>query len=297
MIFSMTGYGEAEKEIPEGRLRVTIKTVNHRFLNTHLRTPAGFDRYEADIQQWLKRHFSRGHINLTLTLERGTDSAEGPLPRLDLARARHYKELLATLQKELGLEGPLQLSWLLRFGDIFPADEKGRPELDVEPALLHEVVDEAATGALLMRRREGAVLAEDMADRLQAMRIGLAIVEERAPRRLVAERDRIRAAILELSELDDVDEERLAKEVAYLAERWDVNEEMVRLGAHLEAFQEILEDETGDPAGKRLGFLVQEMHREANTIGSKANDLEISRASMAIREEIERLREQVENVE
>ena len=109
--------------------------------------------------------------------------------------------------------------------------------------------------------------------------------------------DRLRSAIAELSQQDAVDEERLAKEVAYLAERWDINEEVVRFKAHVEAFLETLGDAGGEPVGKRLGFLVQEMHREANTIASKANDLEIGHASVAIREEIERLREQLENVE
>jgi len=125
----------------------------------------------------------------------------------------------------------------------------------------------------------------------------LAVIEDRAPGRLVAERDRLHAAIRELSQQDEVDQDRLAKEMAYLAERWDINEEVVRFRAHLGAFGETLDEGGGEPVGKRLGFLVQEMHREANTIASKANDHEIGLASVAIREEIERLREQLEHVE
>ena len=133
--------------------------------------------------------------------------------------------------------------------------------------------------------------------RLKAMAGQLALVADRAPIRLVAERERLQASIKELSQQDEVDEDRLAKEMAYLAERWDINEEIVRFQAHLEAFRKTLEADGAEPVGKRLGFLVQEMHREANTIASKANDLEIGHASVAIREEIERLREQLENIE
>ena len=125
----------------------------------------------------------------------------------------------------------------------------------------------------------------------------LAVVEERAPERLVRERDRLREAVRELAAQVDVDEDRLAREVAYLAERWDINEEVVRFRSHLVAFREALDGEGAEAVGKRLGFLVQEMHREANTIGSKANDAVIAQASVALKEEIERLREQVENVE
>ena len=122
-------------------------------------------------------------------------------------------------------------------------------------------------------------------------------IEARAPARFVSEKDRLQTAIRELSQQDDVDEERIAKEIAYLADRWDINEELVRFSAHVQAFRDALDGGEGAPVGKRLGFLVQEMHREANTVASKANDLEIGHASVSVREEIERLREQLENVE
>jgi uncharacterized protein (TIGR00255 family) len=148
-----------------------------------------------------------------------------------------------------------------------------------------------------MREAEGAALKADLEQRLRSMEEELERVQTRAPLRLEAEAVRLRQAIEELSQLDNVDEDRLARELAYSAERWDINEEIVRFQAHLQAFREALSDEEAGPAGKRLGFLVQEMHREANTIASKANDTEIAHASVTIREEIERLREQLENVE
>jgi len=297
MIRSMTGFGEAIRELPQGQLRATVKTVNHRFFNAHLRTPSGFDRFEAEIQTSLKRFFSRGHVNLTLTLERNRLKGPEGLPELDLERARHYKGHLDTLREDLGLSGEMELSSILRFGDLFQAPEPSGAEQETDPAILKEVVEEAAHEALAMREEEGARLQIDLMGRIQAMEEQLAVVEARAPERLVAERDRLRAAIMELSQQDEVDEDRLAKEIAYLAERWDINEEVVRFQAHLDAFRETLDTGDGEPVGKRLGFLVQEMHREANTIASKANDLEIGHSSVAIREEIERLREQLENIE
>ncbi|MBT8395795.1 MAG: YicC family protein [Gemmatimonadetes bacterium] len=297
MIRSMTGFGEASRETPQGELRVTVKTVNHRFFNAHLRTPSGFDRYESDIQTWLKGFFFRGHVNLTLVLERQRAPSSEVLPELDLERARHFGGLLAGLKEELGLSGEPKVEALLRFGDLLKVPEQPEADEELDKAMLRELVEEAARAAQATREDEGQRLLEDLSGRLEAMGEELDLIEGLAPGRLLAERDRLRGAIEELSRLDEVDEDRLAKEIAYLAERWDINEELVRFRAHLVAFRETLDNNDGGSVGKRLGFLVQEMHREANTIASKANNLEIGHASVAIREEIERLREQLENVE
>ena len=297
MIRSMTGYGEAERALPMGHLRVAIKTVNHRFFNAHIRTPSGFDRFEADIQAWLKRSFSRGHINFTLTIERDRPSGEDGYPELDIERARHYRGLLEKLKGELELSGEIEISALLRFNDLFRAPDTSSQEQAIDETVLKEVTEEASRAALEMREKEGARLEADLLERLRRMEEELSRVEGLAPGRLLAERDRLREAIQELSQQAEVDEDRLAKEVAYMADRWDLNEEIVRFKSHLQAFRDALASDAAEPVGKRLGFLVQEMHREANTIGSKANDLEIGHASVAIREEIERLREQLENVE
>lgn len=297
MIRSMTGYGEAERAHGEATLRVTIKTVNHRFFNAHIRTPSGFDRFESEIQGWLKRFFARGHVNFALTLERGRGGKAGIHPRVDLERARHYVDQLLALKEALEIPGEVDLPALLQFNDLFQAPDPAEEEEEVSPDLLREITSEAARAVLAMRVREGEQLEEDLLERLRRMEEELSRIEHRAPDRLSAERDRLREAIRELTEQAEVDEDRLAKEVAYLADRWDINEELVRFRAHLTAFRETVAASSEEPAGKRLGFLVQEMHREANTIGSKANDLEIGHASVAVREEIERLREQLENVE
>jgi len=297
MIRSMTGYGEAQRDTPAGHLRLEVKSVNHRFFNPSLKTPAGFDRFERDLTEVLRRHIARGHVTLYLAVDR-RGGERGVGVRADLEKARAYKEALEELHTELGVPGSVDLGMLARFGEIFRApDAEELPDVEVE--VLREMAEEATRGLVALREAEGERLRHDLEGRLGAMAASLEVVAARAPERLVRERDRLREAVRELSEQVEVDEDRLAREVAYLAERWDINEELVRFRAHLQAFSDALssDKDSGESVGKRLGFLVQEMHREANTIGSKANDVVIGEAAMALKEEIERLREQVENVE
>lgn len=298
MIRSMTGYGEAERETGVGLLRVEIRTVNHRFFNGHIRTPNGFGRFEASIERWLKAFFSRGHVKYSLSIE-GNGDDEGDLGlELDAERARGYRKLLEGLRDELDLPGQVDLATLLRFSsDLFKRADPGERSLEVDEDDLRDVTEEAARAVVEMRESEGARLQEDLEGRLEALDEHLDVVDRRAPARLESERDRIREAIRDLSQREEVDEDRLAREVAYLAEKWDISEEVVRFRSHISLFREILAEDPEAAVGKRLGFVVQEMHREANTIGSKANDAEISAASVAMKEEIERLREQLENVE
>jgi len=291
----MTGFGEAERDTPAGRLRLEVKTVNHRFFNASVKTPGGLDRLERDVTEGLRRHIARGHISAYLSLDRRTaESPPGPVA--DIAKARLYKAALEAIQHELAIPGAVELPMLARFTDLLRSPEpESQPTFDVE--IVRDMADEAARGVLSLREAEGERLRADLEDRLTAMAAHLDRVEERAPERLLRERDRLRRVVSELAEQVEVDEERLAREIAYLAEKWDISEELVRFRSHLELFEVALSGDGTEPVGKRLGFLVQEMHREANTIGSKANDVVISEASMALKEEIERVREQVENVE
>jgi len=295
MIRSMTGFGEAERDAAAGRLRLEVKTVNHRFFNASVKTPFGFDRYESVITDALKRHISRGHVTAYLSLGRAEGEADTGI-RVDMEKARAYLRALDTLRSELHVPGVVELSTLARFGDLFRAPEPERTT-EVDPGLVVELVEAAASGVRALREAEGQRLEADLRARLAAIDGELVAVEARAPERLVEQRDRLRAAVKELTEQVEVDEDRLAREIAYLAERWDVNEEVVRFRSHVELFREALAGDGSEPVGKRLGFLAQEMHREANTIGSKANDPELARAGVALKEEIERIREQVENVE
>lgn len=296
MIRSMTGFGEAERETDFGRLRVEIKTVNHRSFNLSLRTPAGFDRYEHQIEGWLRQRISRGHVRYALEMEEAGGPATGPLPELDLERARRYRELLGRLQDELGVPGVVDVATLVRFGQIFTTPEPRALGERIDAGTLRELTDGAAAQVVELREIEGRRLRDDMERGLDAISVELDRVEEEAPERLLRERDRLREQVRELAGREDVDEDRLAREVAYLAEKWDINEEIVRFRSHVNLFRTTLEE--GDEAvGKRLSFLAQEMLREANTIGAKANDSSIGHAAVGMKEEIERLREQLENVE
>ena len=297
MIRSMTGFGEAEEVTAAGVVRVEIKTVNHRFFNASMRTPTGFDRFEGDIQSWLRPLLSRGHVTYTLSIDRDMAEANDTLPELDLERAKRYSDLLETLRSELGVEAPVDLSHISRFGEIFRAPEPRNASAPVEVEVIRRLTQAAAAGVVESREAEGARLQRDLEEHLQAIDEALTSVESDAPERLVAERDRLRAAVTELTETHSIDEDRLAREIAYLAEKWDLNEEIVRFRSHLELFHETLQADASEPVGKRLGFLIQEMNREANTIGSKANDAGIAQTAVTLKEEVERLREQLENVE
>ncbi len=297
MIRSMTGFGESEEVTVAGAVRVEIKTLNHLFFNANIRTPTGFDRFEGDIQSWLRPFLSRGHVTYTLSIDRDTAEADDTLPELDLERAKRYAELLETLRRELGVEAPVDLSHVSRFGDIFRAPQRENASAQVDAEVIGRLTQAAAAAVVKSREAEGARLQRDLEERITAIEEALVRVEEHAPERLVAERDRLRAAVAELTETHSVDEDRLAREIAYLAEKWDINEEIVRFRSHVELFHEALQADASEPVGKRLGFLIQEMNREANTIGSKANDARIAQTAVALKEEVERLREQVENVE
>lgn len=297
MIRSMTGFGEAEVAIPAGRLRVELRTVNHRYLNVNARLPMALTRWEPEIREWLRRHFVRGHVNCTVRLERESVSPAALGIRLDADRAAVYVALLNELRERFGLPGEPDLAMLSRFGDVFVRDEPDPEQVEVTADELRSALDQAAEATTVMRTDEGRRLQVDLDGRFAAIEESLAEIERLAPARLESERDRLRTAVQELAGGVAVDPDRLAQEIAILAERWDINEELVRFRSHIALARDLMAGEAAEGVGKRLSFLVQEMHREANTIGSKANSAGIAHRVVAIKEEVERLREQVENVE
>jgi uncharacterized protein (TIGR00255 family) len=294
LIRSMTGYGEAERDTPAGRLRVEVKSVNHRYLNVAIKTPVGLDKLEPAMLDALKKHLQRGHVSASLSVRRDGERDLGIRP--DLEKARAYLAALEALRRDLKVSGDVTLSMLAHFTELLRGPESDRT-LEVAPDDVASLADAAAAAAKALREAEGERLAADMGARLDAIEAELAAVAARAPQRLVEQRDRLREQIRELAEQVEVDEDRLAREIAYLAERWDVNEEVVRFRSHVELFRETIAADGSEPVGKRLGFLAQEMQREANTIASKANDAQMARSAVSLKEEIERIREQVENVE
>ncbi len=295
MIDSMTGYGEAARETEQGRLRVEIRTVNHRFFNARLTTPRGCERHHARIEGWLKGFLPRGHVSYALALDPG----EGIEPELlvDVDRARAWVAALEALAGELGLTRRITLDTLIRLKGVARGTGPAPTGIEIDEGDLREVTAAAAGAVVRMRRAEGKRLEADLVDALADMSEHLERVEERAPTRLARERDRLGAAVQQLLEGVPVDPDRIAREIAHLAERWDVNEEIVRLKSHIRLFEDALAGAGAQPVGKRLGFIAQEMHREVNTIGAKANDALIAERVMSLKGAVERIREQVENVQ
>lgn len=295
MIRSMTGFGEAERETPAGVLRVEIRTVNHRHLSVNVRTPTALGKWEPMVREWLRSHLQRGHANVSIRLEAPSGEAAAAGLALDEARVRAYLSLFDELRERFGVGGEPDLQSLLRFGDVIVRSDEAKAEVDGDA--LRAAVEAAARATADMREEEGRRLEADLEGRVAAIEAALDEIAALAPERLSAERDRLRDAITELAGGVAVNEDRLAQEIAYLAERWDINEELVRFRSHNDLFRQMLGADPEEPVGKRLSFLVQEMHREVNTIGSKANHAGIAHRVIAIKEEVERLREQVENVE
>ena len=294
MIRSMTGFGAGTAPIPGGHVRVEVRTVNHRFFNANLRFGRGLEDHEAAVREALRGRLRRGHANVSVRVDLDSDEATEEVT-VNLPRARGLAVALEELRAAVGLEGVVDLPLLAQIGDLITVSRVEGPA--VPPEAMAEAVEEAATAVVAMREREGAALAEDLLARADAIVASLSLVEARAPERLNEHSERLRERVRELADGVDVDRDRLAQEIAYLAERWDVGEETVRLRAHIDRLRETIEDGPDEPVGKRLSFLVQEMHREINTIGAKANDTEIAHRVIEMKNEVERLREQVENVE
>ena len=291
---SMTGYGHADGLIGTQRVSVEIRSVNHRFFTPSIKLPPSLARLETDVRELLRRHVARGHVTLSLRIER--DSIEGP--RIDVARLAAYAAQLRAIPPDAGIDTRIDLGALLRLPDVITTasdDDDAIGTLD--PGALLSLVGVAITAFVRMREAEGARLAEYLLERLALIEATLARLAARAPARLLEQRDRLTAAVQELAAGIAVDPQRLAQEIAILADRVDVAEELSRFASHNTACRAALAAPGSEAVGKRLGFILQEMVREANTTGSKANDAAMQRDVVLIKEELERMREQVENLE
>jgi uncharacterized protein (TIGR00255 family) len=287
----MTGFGAAEGQVGNSRVAVEVRSVNHRFFSASLKLPGPLSRWEGEVREALRRGVSRGHVTLTARADRPETKGT---TMIDESRVAEYVTRLRELQRRYEIQGEVELGTLLRLPDVVTVatdDEQGTADE------LIAIVDRAVTALGAMRAEEGARLAAFLEERLQTIRDAVDRLAARAPERLIEQRDRLREAVRVLTGGLAVDEGRLAQEVAILADRLDVQEELERFRSHLAAFGGALQDHGAESVGKRLGFVLQEMLREANTTGSKANDVELTRNVLIIKEELERAREQVENLE
>jgi uncharacterized protein (TIGR00255 family) len=296
----MTGFGSASTTADGMALGLELRSVNSRHLKLNFRIPPGTERWEETLREVIAAHVRRGHIDVTMRVGRaaGDEVANGGEPglRLDAARVEAYVQALRELQATWNLPGEIDLALIGRC-DRLLVESATDPADVVSEQALREVAEAASIQLVDMRRREGDRLAEDLMGRLAAMEKGLEEVERLAPARMEREADRLRSSIRELAGGLEIEPDRLAREIAFIADKWDISEEIVRIRAHLEAFRELLDAPSEEPVGKRLGFLGQELLREVNTIGSKANDATIGRVVVDMKNELESLREQNENVE
>lgn len=291
MIRSMTGFGSAEGEVGGALVAVEVRSVNHRFFNPSIKLPSEFSRWEAEVREALRRTVTRGHVTLFARISR--EAREG---RIDESRFASYVQQLRDLQQRYGLDSTLEVGTILRLPDVIGSPVEGE-QVEGTAGELVDIVLRAVTAMDAMRTTEGARLCSYIDDRLQMVADAVERIAERAPARVVEQRDRLRQAVQELAGGVAVDDQRLAQEIALLADRLDVSEEIARFRSHLEAFRTTLRNAPAEGVGKRLGFLLQELLRETNTTGSKANDAAILQDVLGIKEELERIREQVENLE
>ncbi len=293
MIKSMTGYGRAETILGEKKIAVEIKSLNHRYLETSLRLPNALSSLEMELKKKIATKFSRGKVEVVVRMDASAVADKGAGVDLNLPLLKNYHALLCRMKEELDLPGEVNLAVMSTFRDIFVAREE--EYLDAFWPKLEALVDEAIAMLTAMRAREGETLVRDLQTRLASVEGVLAAVQDRVPQVLKAYQKRLKDRVKELAGDMEIDAGRLMQEVAIMAEKSDITEEIVRFRSHIDQFRGMLASD--EAAGRKIDFLIQEMGREINTIGSKSNDAEISLAVIEIKSELARIREQVQNLE
>lgn len=294
MIRSMTGYGSAEALLAGRKFIVEMKSVNHRYLEISLRLPGMLSPLEPEIKKKIGELFSRGRIEASIRIDNGDTAESNGRLGLNLPLARHYYDLLSQLKSELNLAGEISLALMTGFRDLFVPAETFHDPAELWKGL-SGLLAEAMRTLAEMREREGESLCKDLTARLALIAAVLESIAARAPQVIDEYRKRLQERIRELTGEALIDETRLLQEVAIMADKSDITEEIVRFRSHMEQFTDLLTKEEG--AGRKIDFLIQEMGREINTIGSKSSDSEISRSVIEIKSELSKLREQVQNVE
>jgi uncharacterized protein (TIGR00255 family) len=292
MLLSMTGFGRGEVRTEQGSLQVEIRSVNHRFSELSIRLPRGLALLESRVRERIQAHLSRGKVTVSI----GMDGEESEMGRLTLNHevARGYFQIMKALKEDFGLSGEADLAAFLTLPDVLTWEREHYAE-DVGWRLLLPALDQAIEDILSMKRREGETLGRDLLGRLDLMDSALDRVEERVPEMIASLRHRLQDRLGEAGSDLEYNRSRVETEIVLFADRTDCTEECVRLRSHLDMFRDLIR--APEAAGRKLNFLLQEMNREANTIGSKAQDVGIAREVIALKEEIEKIREQVQNFE
>ena len=292
MIKSMTGFGRCEVEECDRKYTVEMKSVNHRYLDINIKMPKKLSFFESSIRNELKNYVQRGKIDIFITYEDFSDN--NVCIKYNKEIAAEYLKYLKSMTQEFGLDDDIRVSTLSRYPEVFSMEEQATDEEEIWNGLV-KAIKGAANGFVETRIAEGNNLAQDLIAKLDEMMEHVAFIEERSPQILEEYRQNLQDRIKELLGDACVDETRLLTEVTIFADKVCVDEELVRLKSHIEATKQSLMK--GGSIGRKLDFIAQEMNREANTILSKTSDLEISNRGIELKTEIEKVREQIQNIE
>ena len=297
MIYSMTGFGRGEAQDNRYKITVEIKTVNNRYLDLNVRLPRTFNLFDPEIRALIKKRISRGKADVFVGVETLADAEAGVGFHAHIAA--EYIKAMHKMAEDFGITDDTSVSVIARMPDVFKVEDKDTDE-DAMRALLNTALEEALARLNEARAKEGAFLAKDLEGKLETIRGHVAFIKSRAPDITKAYEAKLRERIASLLDDKQIDEARLLTEVAIFADKSGIDEELVRLSSHLDAFADILKGEAQggtEGIGRKLDFMVQEMNREANTTLSKSSDMEISAHAVEIKTEIEKIREQIQNLE
>lgn len=291
-LLSMTGYGSAKGSVEGQEITVELKSVNNRYLDCSARLPRNFLFAEDTVKQAVSAGVSRGKVDVFVSAQASQDS--GTVVSVNEELARGYRDAVARIAETLGLESGINAFSLARFPDVLTVE---RRELDKDKAAaaLSEITAKAVEEFNAMREREGERLRRDMLGKLETIEGLVSVVEERSPQTVKEYRERLEARLRDILADRSLDEQRVITEAAIFADRTAVDEETVRLRSHIAQFRTMLEE--GSPIGRKMDFLVQEFNRESNTIGSKCSDASLAKVVVDLKSEIEKIREQLQNVE
>ena len=293
MIRSMTGFGRCEVADGERKFTVEMKGVNHRYLDVNIRMPKKLNFFETSIRNLLKKRIQRGKVDLFISYE---DLSEGQVSlKYNEAPAQEYLDYFRQMETTFGLENDVRVSTISRCPEVLTMEEQALDEEELWNGL-EKALNGAIDQFVETRTLEGENLKKDILEKLSGMLELVGYIEERAPRIIAEYREKLEAKVQELLEDTQIEESRIAAEVVIFADKICTDEELVRLRSHIVHMKETLES-SDSGIGRKLDFIAQEMNREANTILSKANDLEVSNVGIDLKTEIEKVREQIQNIE
>ena len=293
MMKSMTAYARADKTADEINISTEIRSYNSRYLDVSLRIMHGFNVLEEKIKALIIKKIARGRIEMSLQINDGSDEAYNF--EINIPKAKAYYDRLVQLKDQLGLHSEIAVDLLVREGGVIRSVEIDR-DMDAVWPVVRDCVDEALNNLVEMRKKEGAFIALDITGRINRIEESVHLIEKESSDLLFHYQQRLKERIAALTRgMVEVDPERITQEAAFLADKSDISEEIVRVTSHIKQFRTIMNSE--EPAGRKLNFLLQELHREFNTMGSKTEKAHVSHTIVEVKSELEKIREQLQNVE